>query len=288
MAATKHPAEHPAQKLATRPGIQHQMQQKPETYSATQKPSGKLKDRVVVVSGGDSGIGRAVAVACAREGADIALCYLNEDRDAAQTKVLVEAEGRCCITLAGDVGREKFCQGFVKKALDTFGRIDVVINNAAEQFPQESLLDITEKQLEHTFRSNIFSMFFLTKAILPYLKKGAAIINTASVTAFRGSPQLLDYSSTKGAIVAFTRSLSGSLVKQGIRVNTVAPGPIWTPLIPSTFPPAKVKKFGRDVPMGRAGQPSEAAMAYVFLASDDASYITGQTIHVNGGEIVNA
>ncbi len=217
----------------------------------------------------------------------MAITYLNEHGDAEETKRLVEAEGRRCFTHAGDIGDEGFCQQLVQRAVQEFGKLDVLVNNAAEQHPQESLTDISAEQLERTFRTNIFGMFFLTKAALPHLKKGSAIVNTTSVTAYRGSPTLLDYSSTKGAIVAFTRSLSDNLSKQGIRVNAVAPGPIWTPLIPSTFPEEKVKSFGADVPLGRPGQPEEVAPAYVFLASDDASYITGQVIHPNGGEVIN-
>jgi NAD(P)-dependent dehydrogenase (short-subunit alcohol dehydrogenase family) len=190
--------------------------------------------------------------------------------------------------MAGDVGDEKFCQQAVQQTVDQFGRLDILVNNAAEQHPKESIEEISAEQLERTFRTNIFSMFYLTKAALPHLKEGSAIINTTSVTAYKGSEQLLDYSSTKGAIVAFTRSLSQSLIKKGIRVNGVAPGPIWTPLIPSTFPEDKVKEFGKQVPMGRAGQPEEVAPSFVFLASDDSSYMAGQILHPNGGVVVNA
>lgn len=249
--------------------------------------SGKLDYRVALVTGGDSGIGRAVAVSFAKEGADVAVVYLNEHDDAETTKREVEQEGRRCILIPGDVGQESFCQAAVRKTIDELGQLHILVNNAAEQHPQDSIEKITAEQLEKTFRTNIFSMFFLVKAVLPHLKEGAAIINTTSVTAYKGSPHLLDYSSTRGAIVAFTRSLSTSLVEKGIRVNAVAPGPIWTPLIPSTFPPEKVATFGSNVPMKRPGQPIEVAHCFVFLASDDSSYLSGQVLHPNGGEVVN-
>lgn len=251
------------------------------------KAAGKLAGKAALVTGGDSGIGRAVAVLFAKEGADVAVAYLNEHPDAEKTKAEVEAEGRKCILLPGDAGRETFGMEAVEKTVEAFGKLDILVNNAAEQHPQSSIEDISEAQLERTFRTNIFAYFFMVKAALPHLKEGSAIINTASVTAFKGSPQLLDYSATKGAIVAFTRSLSQTLIEKGIRVNAVAPGPIWTPLIPSTFPEEKVASFGENVPMKRAGQPVEVATCYVFLASDDASYIAGQTLHPNGGEVVN-
>jgi len=242
---------------------------------------------VALITGADSGIGRAVAIAFAKEGADVAILYLNEHDDAKETKKLVEAQGRRAVTIAGDIGDEAFAQQAVQQTVDEFGKLDILINNAAEQHPQDSIEDITKEQLERTFRTNIFSMFFLTKAALKHLKEGSAIINTTSVTAYQGNKQLLDYSSTKGAIVAFTRSLSQNLVSKGIRVNAVAPGPIWTPLIPSTFPPEKVESFGKEVPMQRPGQPEEVAPSYVFLASDDASYMSGQVLHPNGAEVVN-
>jgi NAD(P)-dependent dehydrogenase (short-subunit alcohol dehydrogenase family) len=223
----------------------------------------------------------------AREGADVAIVYLAEDEDAQKTKQMVEREGRRCLTLRGDVGDEQFCRQAVDRTLEQFGKLDILVNNAAEQHPKATLEEITAEQLEKTFRTNIFAYFFMAKAALPHLKEGASIINTTSVTAYKGSPQLLDYSSTKGAIVAFTRSLSQSLAEKNIRVNGVAPGPIWTPLIPSTFPEEKVEQFGGDVPLGRAGQPEEVAPCYVFLASDDASYMTGQVLHPNGGSVVN-
>jgi NAD(P)-dependent dehydrogenase (short-subunit alcohol dehydrogenase family) len=282
------PGSQPAEQLDTRPGIQADMQQQPKSLNPNHVGSGKLRGKVALITGGDSGIGRAVAVAFAREGADIAIIYLNEHEDAAETERLVSAEGRNCLVIAGDIGDESFCQVAVKAVLDEYGKVDILVNNAGEQHPQTDFEDITAEQLERTFRTNIFSMFYLAKAVLPQLRKGSSIINTASVTAYKGNPMLIDYSSTKGAIVAFTRSLSLMLAEQDIRVNAVAPGPIWTPLIPSTFPKEKVEQFGKDVPMKRAGQPEEVAMAYVFLASEDSSYISGQTIHVNGGAVVNS
>lgn len=278
----------PAQTQDQRPGLESEMTPKPDAVREERPGSGRLKGKVALITGGDSGIGRAVAVLFAREGADVAISYLNEHGDAQETKRMVEAEGRRCIAHAGDIGDEDFCQQLVQRTVQEFGKLDVLVNNAAEQHPQKSLGDISKEQLERTFRTNILAMFFLTKAALPHLKEGAAVVNTTSVTAYRGSPQLLDYSSTKGAIVSFTRSLSINLAEQGIRVNAVAPGPIWTPLIPSTFPEEKVQSFGADVPLGRPGQPEEVAPAYLFLASEDASYITGQVIHPNGGEVVNA
>ncbi|HYG76343.1 MAG TPA: SDR family oxidoreductase [Planctomycetota bacterium] len=271
-----------------RPGSEEQMTPRPVAEEADYKAAGKLLGKVALITGGDSGIGRAVAVAYAKEGADVAILYLNEHNDAEETRRLVEKEGRRCITIPGDAGSEAFCRDAVERTVKELGRLDIVVNNAAEQFPQRSIEDITAEQLERTFRSNIFSYFFISKAALKHLKPGSTIINTTSVTAYRGSPQLLDYSATKGAIVAFTRSLSHALVEKGIRVNGVAPGPIWTPLIPSTFPPEKVEKFGSDTPMKRAGQPAEVAPCFVFLASEDSSYISGQILHPNGGEIVNS
>lgn len=247
----------------------------------------KLAGKTALISGGDSGIGRSVALAFASEGADVAILYLDEHRDAKDTVRLVAEAGRHAIALSGDIGQEKFCRDAVARVVKEFGRLDIVVNNAAEQHPQDALEKITEKQLERTFRTNIFSYFFLSKAALPHLRKGSAIINTTSVTAYRGSATLIDYSSTKGAIVSFTRSLAHAVVKRGIRVNAVAPGPIWTPLIPATFPKEKVATFGSDVPMARTGQPNEVAPCYVFLATDDSSYMTGQVLHPNGGEIVN-
>jgi len=269
------------------PGREHRMSPKPRSSRPQYRGSGKLQDKVALITGGDSGIGRAVAILFAREGAKVGILYLNEDTDADETKRMVEAEGQACLTFRGDAGDPEVCRNVVRQMLDAHGRLDLLVNNAAEQHPQQKLEDITPEQLERTFRTNIFAMFFLTQAALPHMKEGASIINTTSVTAYKGSPMLLDYSATKGAIVAFTRSLSMSLAERGIRVNAVAPGPIWTPLIPSTFPEDKVKEFGSDVPMGRPGQPEEVAPAYVFLASDDSSYMSGQVLHPNGGTVVN-
>ncbi|MDZ8183768.1 MAG: SDR family oxidoreductase [Nostoc sp. ChiSLP02] len=269
------------------PGAESEMTPKPKAEDVQYQGSGKLKDKVALITGADSGIGRAVAIAFAKEGADVAILYLNEHDDAKETKHLVEKQGRRAVTIAGDIGDENFCQQAVEQTIGEFCKLDILVNNAAEQHPKPSIEEITKEQLERTFRTNIFSMFFMTKAALKHLHEGSAIINTTSVTAYKGSPQLLDYSSTKGAIVAFTRSLSQNLVSKGIRVNAVAPGPIWTPLIPSTFPEEKVETFGKQVPMQRPGQPEEVAPSYVFLASDDASYVSGQVLHVNGGEVVN-
>ncbi|PMB00778.1 NAD(P)-dependent oxidoreductase [Fischerella thermalis CCMEE 5268] len=277
----------PPQHQEQQPGIESEMTPKPKADDSQYQGSGKLKNKVALITGGDSGIGRAVAIAFAKEGADVAIAYLNEHDDAKETKHLVEAQGRKAVTISGDIGDETFCQQAIQQTIDEFGKLDILVNNAAEQHPQKSIEDISKEQLERTFRTNIFSMFFLTKAALQHLQEGSSIINTTSVTAYKGSPELLDYSSTKGAIVAFTRSLSQGLVEKGIRVNAVAPGPIWTPLIPATFPEDKVANFGKQVPMQRAGQPEEIAPSYVFLASDDASYITGQVLHPNGGTIVN-
>lgn len=263
------------------------MTPRPESHDPEQRGSGKLREKVALITGGDSGIGRAVAVAYAKEGADVVIVYLNEHADAEKTKAMVEEEGRRCLVIAGDVGNERFCHEAVERTVQEYGHLDILVNNAAEQHPQESLEQITREQLERTFRTNIFSYFYMGKAALPYLKEGSAIINTTSVTAYKGSPQLLDYASTKGAIVAFTRSLSQALADKQIRVNAVAPGPIWTPLIASTFPADKVASFGSDVPLKRAGQPEEVAPSYVFLASNDSSYTTGQVLHPNGGTVVN-
>ena len=263
------------------------MKPRPKAVDEKHHGSGKLRNKVAIITGGDSGIGRAVAVAFAKEGADIAIVYLEEHKDANETKSLVEEKGRRCLLVSGDVGHEDFCRKAVGQIINEFGKIDILVNNAAEQHPQESIEKITEKQLERTFRTNIFSFFFMTKAAMKYLSKGSAIINTTSVTAYKGSAHLLDYSSTKGAITAFTRSLSQALADKAIRVNGVAPGPIWTPLIPSTFSPEEVETFGSDVPLGRPGQPEEVAPSYLFLASDDSSYMTGQVLHPNGGTIVN-
>ena len=279
----------PRQMQADQPGVQSQMFPRPRTEPRLTQGSDRLLDRVALITGGDSGIGQAIAAAFAREGADVAISYLNEDDDAEHTEALVEDQGRDCLLLPGDIQRTAVCEQLVHDTVDQFGRLDILVNNAAVQFPRESILDLHEHDLLATFRTNVFAAFALVRAALPSLRRGtrACIINTVSVTAYRGSKDLLDYSATKGALVAFTRSLALQLVKEGIRVNAVAPGPIWTPLIPASFDPEKVSTFGSDVPMHRAGDPAEVAGAYVFLASDEASFITGQVIHVNGGEIVN-
>jgi NAD(P)-dependent dehydrogenase (short-subunit alcohol dehydrogenase family) len=282
------PAEKlPPQQQPSQPGHAEAMTPRPEDVSPRYRPAGHLQGKTAIVTGGDSGIGRAVAVAFAKEGADVAIVYLNEHDDANETKRLVEAEHRKAITLSGDVGDEAFCRDAVERTVEAFDRLDILVNNAGEQHVRESIAEISEEQLVRTFRTNIFSMFFTVKAALPHLRAGSAIVNTTSVTAYQGNPVLVDYASTKGAIVAFTRSLSTQLVPKGIRVNAVAPGPIWTPLIPASYPAERVASHGENVPMKRPGQPSEVAPAYVFLASDQATYISGQVIHVNGGVVVN-
>lgn len=282
----RRPASQPPEQQNEQPGRQYAMRQQPQSAEREYVGSGKLRGKVALITGADSGIGRAVAVAFAKEGADVGVMYLNEHEDAQETERLIKAEGRRCIVIAGDIGDESFCSEAVRAAVDGLGKVDILVNNAGEQHPQEKFEDISAQQLEQTFRTNIFAMFYLTKAVLQQSESICAIINTASVTAYKGHPLLIDYASTKGAIIAFTRSLALHLAKRDIRVNAVAPGPIWTPLIPSTFPEEKVESFGKDTPMGRAGQPAELAPAYVFLASEDSSYITGETVHVNGGSHV--
>ncbi|WP_456275904.1 SDR family oxidoreductase [Bacillus sp. AK128] len=277
----------PPQHQNRQPGLESEMNPAPVSVDSTYKGSGKLKGKTAIITGGDSGIGKSVSIYFAKEGANVVIVYLDEHEDANVTKQLVEAEGVKCLLIAGDAGQEVFCQDIVNQTIQTFGSIDVVVNNAAEQHPQTSLEDITAEQLEKTFRTNVYSYFYLTKAALPHLQEGSSIINTTSITAYDGNEKLLDYSSTKGAIVTFTRSLSKQLVSRGIRVNGVAPGPIWTPLIPSTFTSQEVASFGADTPMARPGQPAELAPSYVFLASQDSSYMSGQILHVNGGKIVN-
>ena len=278
----------PPQHQQRQPGREHKMKPRPRAEDEKHRGSGKLQNKVAIITGGDSGIGRAVAIAFAKEGADVSVVYLEERKDANETRRLVEKHGRKCLLIEGDVGQEDFCRKAVEQTMKEFGKLDILINNAAEQHPQESIEKITGKQLERTFRTNIFSFFFMAKAATKHLKEGAVIINTTSVTAYKGSAHLLDYSSTKGAITSFTRSLSQALADKCIRVNGVAPGPVWTPLIPSTFPAKEVETFGSDVPLGRPGQPEEIAPSYVFLASDDSSYMTGQVLHPNGGTIINA
>ena len=277
----------PPQHQQEQPGHESEMTPEPVYLKPDYRAAGKLRGKVAIVTGGDSGIGRAVAVHFAKEGAKVAIVYLNEDEDAQKTSRLVEDAGGECLLIAGDVGDPAFCKDAVEQTVGKFGQLDILVNNAAEQHPQERLEDITPEQLQQTFRTNIFGYFYMAQAALAHLQSGAAIVNTTSVTNYQGSGGLVDYASTKGAIVAFTRSLSEQLLERGIRVNGVAPGPIWTPLIPSTFPPEKVATFGADVPMKRPGQPAEVATCYVFLASDDASYISGQVLHPNGGTVVN-
>ncbi|MBE0342744.1 SDR family oxidoreductase [Paenibacillus sp. 28ISP30-2] len=277
----------PPQHQEQQPGVESKMSPAPQFEKSTYKAAGKLTGKVALITGGDSGIGRAVAVTYAKEGADVAIIYLNEHKDAEETKRQVEQEGRKCVLIPGDIGDDQFAKKAVQQTVNELGKLDIVVNNAAEQHPQQKLEDITREQLERTFRTNIFGMFFLTQAALPHLKKGSAIVNTTSITAYAGNKTLIDYSSTKGAITSFTRSLSPNLVDQGIRVNAVAPGPVWTPLIPSTFDAKTVSEFGGAQPMKRPGQPEELAPAYVYLASDDSSYVSGQVIHINGGEVVN-
>lgn len=278
----------PAQRQARQPGRQEEMRPKPEAEMRAWKAAGKLEGKAAVVSGGDSGIGRATAVGFAKEGADVAILYLEENEDAAETKRLIEAEGRRCVARAGDVGDERFCRNAITRIAEAFGQIDVLVNNAAEQHVAKDLTDISAEQLERTFRTNVFGMFFLTKAALPHIPDGGAIVNTASVTAYRGNKTLLDYSSTKGAIVSFTRSLSQSLKERKIRVNAVAPGPVWTPLIPASFDPEHVAKFGAGTLHGRPAQPDEIAPSFIFLASGDSIFMTGEVVHPNGGEFITS
>ncbi len=270
------------------PGHESQMERKPE-WQPRFPGSGRLKGKSAIVTGADSGIGRAVAVLFAREGADVAIAYLTEDDDAAMTRELCEAEGARVVLHKGDLGKPEVGQALVDKTVDAFGKLDVLVNNAGEQHPDEDITDITAEQLQRTFQTNIFSQFYLVQAARPHLKKGAAIVNCTSVTMYKGAPILLDYSATKGAITAFTRSLSESLVEDGIRVNAVAPGPIWTPLNPfGGQPEENIPDFGESTPMGRAGEPNEVAPAFLFLACEDASYMSGQVLHPNGGMVVGS
>ena len=275
----------PPQHQSEQPGMEEEMHPQPEYAPLVNQK--KLNNKVALITGGDSGIGRAVALSFAQEGANVAISYLDEYEDAEKTLRLIEERGAKGILIPGDVSVKEHCKYVVNQTIRVFGKLDIVVNNAAQQFPQDSLENISEEQLLKTFGTNIFSYFFITQAALPHLKSGSCIINSSSVTAYRGSHHLMDYASTKGAIVAFTRSLSTNLAKKGIRVNGVAPGPVWTPLIPSTFSEEKVEEFGQKVPMGRPAQPNEVATCYLFLASEDSSYMTGQFLHPNGGEIIN-
>jgi NAD(P)-dependent dehydrogenase (short-subunit alcohol dehydrogenase family) len=277
----------PKQKQEHQPGRESEMHPRPE-YEPKFPGVGKLKDRVAIITGGDSGIGRAVAVHMAREGADIAIVYLEEHKDAEETAQAVAKEGRRAIKIAGDIGIEDFCRKAVEQTVKEFGRLDILVNNAAEQHVVKDLTELSDEQLVRTFRTNVFGYFFMSKHALKHMKEGASIVNTTSITAYKGNPMLVDYASTRGAIVAFTRSLSQQLIDQGIRVNGVAPGPIWTPLIPASFDEKKTAEHGKGAPMKRAGQPNEVAPCHVFLASDEASYITGQVLHPNGGTVVNS
>lgn len=272
----------------SRPGRESKMVPQPVFNDPVARPSGKLNGKTAVITGGDSGIGRAIAALFAKEGADIAIVYYNEHEDARETKRIVEEDfGGKCLLISGDLGKQKFCISAAKKITQQFKAVHILINNAGMHYERDSIKDITEKQLVKTFETNVFSMFYFTSALLDFIPEGGTIINTASVTAYRGSAKLIDYASTKGAIVSFTRSLSANLADKKIRVNAVAPGPIWTPLIAASFDPEKVSVFGSDSPMKRAGQPVEVAPCYLFLACDDSSYMTGQTLHPNGGEIIN-
>lgn len=284
----EHQKGKPKQTQAHQPGKEHKMEPLPEYIKPGYKGSGKLSGKVAIIAGGDSGIGRAIAVLFGSEGAKVVISYLEEIKDANYTQELVKEWGGEVKAIKADLSKKKECFRVVEETVSTFGRPNILINNAAQQYVEKQLEDIDEEQLKTTFENNFYSYFFLTQATLPHLQRGDSIINTASVTAYRGKPELMDYSSTKGAIVAFTRSLSKNLAEKGIRVNGVAPGPIWTPLIPASFPAETVAKFGKHVPLGRPGEPSEVAPAYLFLATDEASYITGQFIHPNGGEMVNA
>lgn len=276
------------QKQSKQPGLENEMDPEPIYDDKDYKGSGKLQGKTALITGGDSGIGRAVAVAFAKEGANVAIAYLDEHEDAEKTAEIVESYGVQCLKKATDISDVENCNQLIVDVISEFGQLNIVVNNAGKQFPQKDFLSITPDQLMETFETNIFSMFYLTQAALPHLQKGDSIINTSSVTAYRGSPELIDYSATKGAITTFTRSLSQNLIESGIRVNSVAPGPIWTPLIPASFDAEKVGKHGGDTPMERRGQPSELAPAYVYLASKDSTYVTGQAIHVNGGDFITS
>ncbi|MEN0642225.1 SDR family oxidoreductase [Alkalicoccobacillus gibsonii] len=277
----------PAQTQSVQPGFESEMKPEPLYDDPSYTGSSKLKGKTALITGGDSGIGRAVAILFAKEGANVSIVYLNEHEDANKTKQLVEEHGASCLLVSGDVGEESFCHDAVKQTVDEFGQLDILVNNAAEQHYQEKIENISASQLHRTFQTNIYSYFYFIQAAMPHLKEGSSIINSASIVAYKGNPVLMDYAATKGAIVALTRSLATNLVEKGIRVNGVAPGPIWTPLIPASFPGEDVAQFGDQSPMKRAGQPAELAPAYVYLASSDSSYVSGQMIHVNGGSVIN-
>lgn len=286
MSPLSFPSRFPPQHQERQPGVEAVMQPRPIYVLPEYRGSGKLHGKVALITGGDSGIGRAVAVHFAREGADVSIVYLSEHEDAQETCRLVQEEGQRCVAIAGDIGDEAFCQHAVQETVRQLGRLDILVNNAAEQRVTPTLEDLSAEQLERTFRTNIHSFFFMTRAALPHLKPGSAIVNTTSVVAYSGSYTLADYTATKGAIVSFTRALARGLIARGIRVNAVAPGPVWTPLIPATYGPEDVAHFGQETPLGRAAQPAEVAPSFVFLASEiDSSYITGQVLHVNGGAL---
>jgi NAD(P)-dependent dehydrogenase (short-subunit alcohol dehydrogenase family) len=284
--AVKMPKHIPPQHQQRQPGIEAEMNPLP-VYDTDDPGLGRLKDKVALITGGDSGIGRAVAVQFAKEGADVAISYLDEDNDAQETAAAIRSYGREALVIRADLSIEANCKRIVDETINRFGQLDIVVNNAAVQYEQHAIEDISAQQLEYTFKVNIFSYFYVSKYATPHLKEGSVIINTASVTAYRGNPSLMDYSSTKGAIISFTRSLSLSLAERKIRVNAVAPGPVWTPLIPASFPGEKVEKFGKDIPLGRPAQPVEIAPCYVFLASKEAVFLTGQVLHPNGGAVIN-
>jgi len=285
----KHPSKFPAQSQDVHPGAEHKMDPIPQYSAPNYKGSGKLEGKVALLSGADSGIGRSVAILFAREGCKaVSIIYYEQHKDAEDTKELVEKEGAKCLIIPCDIGQKSECEEATQKTLEAFGQIDILVNHAGVQFYHEDILEVSEEQLDKTMRTNIYGYIFLTQAVVPYMKKGSSIINTTSINAYKGHTELMEYSCTKGANRVFTYSMAKGLMAKGIRVNAVAPGPIWTPFIPSSFPPERVKKFGQDTRMGRAGQPEECAPAYVFLASEScSSYITGQTIHVNGGSILD-
>lgn len=277
----------PPQTQKNQPGVESKMEPAP-VHPTEYKGTDKLKDKVALITGGDSGIGKAVAIAYAAEGAHVVVNYLEEDSDAKETKKLIEERGGKCLLVEGDVSDEEFCKKLIDQTIDEFGRLDVLVNNAAKQFPQKSIEDITSEQWDLTYKTNIYPVFYLSKLAMPHLKQGSSIINTTSVTTYMGNKELIDYASTKGAIVGFTRSLAQNVADKGIRVNMVAPGPIWTPLIPATFDKQHVEEFGTDTPLGRPGQPRDLVGAYVLLASEDGAYMTGQCIHVNGGMLMSS